>query len=64
MSQRFFARLLSATGDRVRSEKGDCMICLEDYNTLNTSTGVIECEVRLPCGTYFRGPYFPFQTDS
>lgn len=25
------------------------MICLEEYNTLNTSTGIIECEIRLPC---------------
>ena len=26
------------------------MICLEDYNTLNTSTGIVEWEIRLPCG--------------
>ena len=48
MSQEdFLNRLLSTSANRVHSES--CMICLEEYNTLNTSTGIIECEVRLPC---------------
>ena len=51
MSQAFLNHLLSATENRVVSgEDGNCMICLEDYNKLNTSTGIIESEVRLPCG--------------
>lgn len=46
MSQAFLHRLLSSTQSRVRSDKGaNCMICLEDYNTLNISTGVVEQEV-------------------
>ena len=51
MSQEFLNHLLSTTKNRVRSKPGaTCMICLEDYNTLNTSTGVVEWEVALPCG--------------
>lgn len=51
VSQEFLERLLSTTENRVRSKPGSkCMICLEDFNTLNTSTGVVEWEIRLPCG--------------
>lgn len=51
MSPEFLERLLSTPENRVRSKQGSsCMICLEDYNTLNTSTGVVEWEIRLPCG--------------
>lgn len=52
MSQEFLNRLLSTAESRVQgSEDGaNCMICLEDLNTLNTSTGVVEWEVALPCG--------------
>ena len=48
MSQEFLNRLLSTSEDREQS--GNCMICLEDYNTLNTSTGIVEFSVHLPCG--------------
>lgn len=51
MSREFLIHLLSTTENRVRSDQGaNCMICLEDYNTLNTFTGVVEWEVDLPCG--------------
>lgn len=51
MSQRFLEGLLSATESRVNSDQdAKCMVCLEDYNTLNTSTGIVEWEMRLPCG--------------
>lgn len=51
MSREFLTHLLSTTENRVRSDQGaNCMICLEDYNTLNTLTGVVEWEVDLPCG--------------
>ena len=51
MSQEFLDRLLNTSENRVQSE-GDaiCMICLEEYNTLNTLTGIIEAQIRLPCG--------------
>ncbi|KAL9137342.1 MAG: hypothetical protein Q9175_001442 [Cornicularia normoerica] len=50
-SQAFLNLLLGTLENRVNSDQGaNCMICLEDYNTLNTSTGVVEWEVRLPCG--------------
>ena len=48
MSQEFLSRLLSASEDREQS--GNCMICLEDYNTLNISTGTVEWGICLPCG--------------
>lgn len=47
MSQEFLNRLLGNPENYVHA---DCMICLEKYNTLNTSTGVVEREIRLPCG--------------
>ena len=51
MPQDILERLLSTAENRVCSKQGtDCMICLEDYDTLNTSTGVVEWEIRLPCG--------------
>ena len=52
MSQKFLDRLLSTTENRVHSGQGNAigMICLEEYNTLNTLTGIIEAQIRLPCG--------------
>ena len=52
MSQEFLNHLLSTAENRVHSEQDDaiCMICLEKYNTFNTSTGIIEIEIKLPCG--------------
>ena len=47
MSQEYLTRLLSTPENRVQ---GECVICLEPYNTLNTTTGIIEAEVRLSCG--------------
>ena len=47
MSQEYLNRLLSTPENRVQ---GECVICLEPYNTLNTTTGIIEAEVRLSCG--------------
>ena len=50
MSQSFLDQLLSRTENRVNSSPGErCMICLEDYNTLNIGTGITEYEIRLPC---------------
>lgn len=50
MSQSFLNQLLDNPGSRVQSENGEkCIICLEEYDTLNPSTGNIECQVRLPC---------------
>ena len=51
LPQDFLERLLRTAENRVYSKQGThCMICLEDYNTLNTSTGIVEWEIRLPCG--------------
>lgn len=51
MSQQFLERLLSTEENHMRSDQGaNCMVCYEDYNTLNASTGVVEWEIRLPCG--------------
>ena len=47
MSREYLNRLLSTPEHRVQ---GECVICLEPYNTLNTTTGIIEVEVRLSCG--------------
>ena len=47
MSQEYLTRLLSTPENHVQ---GECVICLEPYNTLNTTTGIIEAEVRLSCG--------------
>ena len=47
MSQEFLNNLLSTPENRVQTK---CMICLENYNTLNTLTGIVEWEIRLPCG--------------
>lgn len=50
MSQPFLNQLLVNPENRVQSEKGEkCIICLEEYQTLNPTTGTIECEIRLPC---------------
>lgn len=50
MSQTFLNQLLNNPENRVQSEQGEqCSICLEEYDTLNTSTGTIECQIRLPC---------------
>ena len=34
----------------MQSENGEkCIICLEEYDTLNPTTGNMECQIRLPC---------------
>ena len=47
MSQEYLSRIFSRPESNVL---GECTICLEAYNTLNTATGVIEAAVRLSCG--------------
>ena len=47
MSQEYLNRLLSTPENRVQ---GECVICLEPYNTMNTTTGVIEAQIKLSCG--------------
>lgn len=48
MSQEeYLNRLLKAPENRVQ---GECAICFDTYNTMNTSTGIIEAGVRLSCG--------------
>ena len=47
MSQEYLNRLLSSPEHRVQ---GECVICLEPYNTLNSTTGIMEVEIRLSCG--------------
>ena len=44
------SQLLSNSENRIQSQKGDeCIICYREYNTLDPSTGAMECEIRLPC---------------
>lgn len=45
--EEYLNRLLNTYEDRVQ---GECAICFETYNTMNTSTGIIEAGVRLSCG--------------
>ena len=50
MSQNFLNQLLNNPENRVQSENGEkCIICLEEYDTLNPTTGNVECQIRLPC---------------
>ena len=50
MSQAFLNQLLNDPGNQVPFENGEkCIICLEEYETLNPTTGTIECKIRLPC---------------
>lgn len=44
-----FLRQLFQIENIVLSDDSRCCICLADYGLLCTETGVIECEIRLPC---------------
>ena len=46
MSQDYLTSLLNTPEHRVQ---GECAICLEPFNTMNTTTGIIEVEIRLGC---------------
>lgn len=49
MSGQFLADILKIENS-VKSDSSEfCCICLQDFGTLSSETGVIECEVRLPC---------------
>ena len=50
MSQTFLNQLLINPENQVHSKNGEkCIICLEEYETLNPSTGNFERQIRLPC---------------
>ncbi|KAL9068289.1 MAG: hypothetical protein Q9161_006315 [Pseudevernia consocians] len=51
MAQEFLSQLLRIenTVQVDELEARTCMICLESYGTLNSSTGAVELQVRLPC---------------
>lgn len=49
MAKKFLSQLLK-TENCVRSnDRQCCVICLEEISSLSTRTGVIECQIRLPC---------------
>ena len=49
MAQEFLDQLLRMENTVKVDEQETCMVCLESYGTLNSSTGAIEVQVRLPC---------------
>ena len=50
MSQEFLNQLLRDENSVLIDEYSErCMICLEQYGSVNQSTGAVELEVRLPC---------------
>lgn len=49
MAQEFLGQLLRMENTVKVDEQETCMVCLESYGTLNSSTGAVEFQVRLPC---------------
>lgn len=49
MSELFLADILKIENSVKSDSSQPCCICLQDFGTLTSNTGVIECGVRLPC---------------
>ena len=50
MATEFLARILTIENIVTSDGAQDCVVCQEKCGTLSPETGIMELEVRLPCG--------------
>ncbi|CAD6571633.1 MAG: hypothetical protein ASARMPRED_004662 [Alectoria sarmentosa] len=49
MAKEFLSKLLKLENIVQSDDRQRCMICLEEIGSLSSQTGIIECQIRLPC---------------
>ena len=49
MAKEFLGHLLKIENSVQSNDRQRCTICLQDIGSLSSETGIIECQIRLPC---------------